>query len=183
MTEALSWSQHRALVSRLGDCVCKEIQRRPVDPAPTVFSTQGSMLYCSIKSCLCSPWSSLQSSLSNFSHSSTVCRINPCEIAVLLCFLPAIQAFLTVSFNTFLPQALMIKLGSITVQHFQINKMIICSYVGNSILLSLVVSGLQSNTRTIEVNFNTAYSNCLLLIPHPDHWVSFHYHVTQQFWL
>lgn len=52
----------------------------------------------------------------------------------------------------------MIKLGSITVQHFQINKMIICSYVGNSILLSLVVSGLQSNTRTIEVNLT-------LLIP------------------
>lgn len=145
MTEALSWSQHRALVSRLGDCVCKEIQRRPADPRPhslqhpginaILFHQKLPMLALKLPTEL----------LSNFSHSSTVCRINPCEIAVLLCFLPAIQAFLTVSFNTFLPQALMIKLGSITVQHFQINKMIICSYVGNSILL---LGGLRSSKAT-----------------------------------
>lgn len=182
MTEALSRSQHRALVSRLDDWVCKEIQRRPVDPAPIAFRTQGSMLYCSIKSRLCSPWSSPQSSLSNFSHSSTVCRIKPYETAALLCFWPANQAFLTVPFNPFLPQALIIKLGSITVQHFQINKMIIYSFVGNRFLLSMVVSG-HSGHSSIEVNFNITYSNCLLLIPHSDHWVSFHYHIIQHPWL
>lgn len=66
----------------------------------------------------------------------------------------------------------MIKAGSATKQHFQFNKMLIYYSVDNSILRSIVVSGLHKKQ-------HVAVLRCY---PHPQaaELVPFHYHILYQ---
>lgn len=80
----LSWSQHRALVSRLGDCVCKEIQRRR-RPRPHSLQHPGinAILFHQKLPMLALKLPTELPFKFSLKHS---CRINPCEMCILYVF-------------------------------------------------------------------------------------------------